>query len=69
MSRIVAYAMHQSGPIPNMPGWFSGGQTVYVDVDERVVVSTSPFRTPPFDDDEAAEEQESVQAEAEKASE
>ncbi len=41
--------MNQSGPIPGLIGWFSGGQTVMVDVDKMEVVDQLPMQQQAYD--------------------
>ena len=41
--------MQQSGPIPGLVGWFSGGQTVTINMDTMEVVSQVPLAQRAYD--------------------
>jgi hypothetical protein len=51
---IKPYHMHEAGNIPGIPGTFGGGQTVYVDLDTRKVVSCVPILPPAITEEPAA---------------
>ena len=50
---IVPYHMHEAGNIPGIPGAFGGGQTVWVDLDTREVVSRMPILPPAITEEPA----------------
>jgi len=41
--------LHQSGPIPGLIGWFSGGQTVTINTDTMEVVDQTPLAQRAYD--------------------
>ena len=41
--------MQQSGPIPGLVGWFSGGQTIAIDTDTMTVVDQAPMQQQAYD--------------------
>jgi hypothetical protein len=41
--------LHQSGPIPGLVGWFSGGQTVTINTDTMEVVDQAPLAQRAYD--------------------
>jgi hypothetical protein len=49
MSTINVVHMQQSGPIPGIVGWYSGGQTYYIDTDQKVVINQEPMQQQAYD--------------------
>lgn len=49
MSNVQYIHMQHSGPIPGLIGWFSGGQTVAIDMDTMTVVDASPLTQRAYD--------------------
>jgi hypothetical protein len=50
MSENIKYVhMQHSGPIPDLIGWFNGGQTVTLDLDTMTVVDQAPLAQRAYD--------------------
>ena len=50
MSENIKYVhMQHSGPIPDLIGWFNGGQTVTIDMDTMTVVDQAPLAQRAYD--------------------